>query len=252
MRKEWTKEEVDLLVSRYSSDGPVVLGRQLDRTMQSVCKKARKLGLSRGVSAGNNARKNSWEFSGWSYDLGYIVGVYLGDGNIYKGRTSRDAVYFRHASIDKEFCEATKDKIEQITGYSGSIKWVEQKKQYVFTFANRDFVEWLGQNFGWANNKRIQVLPSLEANKGMLEGLTDSEGTISKYTTIIRMKDNLYPIETICNMLGIAKGRMSKGNHLQKSTGLFMYSISNKEYTQVGLRTYIKRKAKNGILLKES
>lgn len=107
--------------------------------------------------------------------------------------------------------------------------------------------------FGGPNEKRIRLLPNLETNKGMLEGLFDSEGTVTKYVFRLRMSGNLQPIQIVCKQLGIQHGPLHKGvcdEDWQSTPNFHGYSISNKEYTRVGLGTYIKRKAINGITYK--
>ena len=86
----------------------------------------------------------------------------------------------------------------------------------------------------------------------------DSEGTNQKYNLCIRMCSYLQPVVDICNQLKIQPGRNHKGIRLQKwhpksraGINLYGFSISIKEWTRVGLGTYIKRKAKNGIVYKQ-
>ena len=187
----------------------------------------------------------------WSYDLGFIAGVYLGDGNISFG--GRPGGSFNLSSIDKDFVEATRQKIKKVTNYSCNLRWNKIKKQWMLSFCNRDFVEWLAINFGIAGKKKIKVLPTIEANKGLLEGIMDSEGTSNRYSMKIRMYSNLASIVSICNLLGIRRGPQHKGISNENwfsdksSKNMEGYSISIKEWTKVGLGTYIKRKAKHGI-----
>ena len=254
MRREWTKEEEKILFESYAIVGPKKLGESLNRTMTSVVSRASKLGLRRGVAASNHDRRNIWKFTEWSYDLGYIVGVYLGDGNIH---INQHCGYFRLGVIDKDFCEATISKLKKITGYNSSLKQYPPKPpgkypQWLLTFSNRDFVRWLEKNFGGPKKKRISVLPTLEANKGMVEGLFDSEGTVLQYSSTIRMQDPMSPLKWILfEQLGIVRGFHNKGGHKLKYHNLYSLSVSNKEYTRVGLGTYIKRKAKHGIVYKQ-
>jgi hypothetical protein len=247
--KRWTEEELSLLADKYSKLGPKKLSKIIDRTMKSISAKAIQIGLSRGIAAGNHNRRNKWKFDDWSYDLGYIVGVYLGDGNIYT--TSRNSSYFRLSVIDKDFCEATALKIEKITGYKTTLHFNEAKSQWTLTFSNRDFVEWLRENFGGPKHKRIPILPDSSANKGMIEGLFDSEGTVNRYCFLIRMQDHMKSLEWILfTQLGIKKGPLNKGRYKLNYHSLYNITVSSHEYTRVGLGTYVRRKAKNGIVYK--
>ena len=246
---KYTPEELDLIYQNYSSEGPKWLGERLGLSLKTVSKKARRMGLYRGQVAANQKRKHSWQFKEWSYDLGYIVGVYLGDGNVWQVENSTS--YFRLSVIDKDFCEATQDKIYKEIGVLGSIR-PRKNNQYCLTICNVDFCSWLVKNFGPAKHKRIRLLPILEANKGMIEGLIDSEGSISKSSISLRMDGNLAIVQEICNQLHIQPGRGHKGvrQELWQSPTFQGYSISIKEYTKAGLGTYIKRKAINGLCYK--
>jgi hypothetical protein len=247
--KRWTDKELLLLTTKYSEIGPKELSSILNRTVKSISAKAIQVGLSRGVEAGNRNRRNKWEFTNWSYDLGYIVGVYLGDGNIYT--TSRNSSYFRLSVIDKDFCMAVSTKIIKTTGHKATLHFNKTKNQWILTFSNRDFVAWLRKTFGGPKKKRIPILPDIEANKGMVEGLFDSEGTVSKYNFRIRMQDEMKSLKWILfNQLKIKTGPLNKGGHKTKQNDLHSINISNREYTRVGLGTYIKRKAKNNIIYK--
>lgn len=243
---KWQQEEIRLLIEEYSRKGPKSLAATLGRTTGGVYAKAKSLGLSRGISAGNRSRRNKWRFTGWSYDLGYIAGVYLGDGNIYQGGESN---YFRLTSIDQDFCEATKHKIMMITGYQANIKYDTKRQQFRLVFCNKDFVDWLRKTFGGPRDKSIVVLPNKQANMGLIEGLFDSEGTVTKYSFCLRMQGNITPLlYIIFSELGVEPGPNNNSGQTLKYNNLSSLTISNKEYTRVGLRTYIKRKSKNGIL----
>lgn len=66
------------------------------------------------------------------------------------------------------------------------------------------------------------------------------------------MSGDIKPLQFIIyEQLKINKGTLNKGGHYLKYNNLFSLTISNKEYTKAGLGTYIKRKSKFGIVLKE-
>lgn len=255
MNKKLTQDELLYIRNNYSDLGPTIIAKKLNKSMKYISKKAMQLGLYRGVANSNTARRNKWSFNNhWSYNLGYICGVYLGDGNV---NTNTD--YFRLSVIDKDFAKATQFKLQNIVPFKSNIKLNKNKKQWRLDLCNTDFANWLVKEFGSANNKIIKLLPTLEANMGMLEGLMDSEGTHNQtYTLCLRMCADLILLETICNQLGIQRGPQHKGVRLQKwqhkskqGMDMYAYSISIKEWTRVGLGTYIKRKAKNGVIYKK-
>lgn len=249
--KRWTEDQINILIKQYQSKGPKLLVPILDRSLKTISKKARRLGLSRGVSRGNKHRANSWQFSSWTYDIGYIVGTYLGDGNLYI--KPNQTAYFKLDVIDQDFCQAVSSKIKKEIGYSGSIVKSSKEGSWTYRICNKDFVYWLRDEFGGPKNKTIKLLPTIESNKGMIEGLFDSEGTVTRYIYNLRMTGGIKVVEKICQQLNIQHGPLHKGikSETWQSPDSFQgYSISNKEYTKAGLGTYIKRKAKHGLVLK--
>jgi hypothetical protein len=257
MRKEFDQEEIDFIAKNYMDMGPWKIADILGRTRSSITHKAYRLGLIRGVDKSNHERRNAWGFDGsWTYDLGYVIGTYLGDGNIYIPEdTHAGGGYIRLSCIDKEFCEAFGSKITAITGLSGVIDKEKEaegnrQEQWRYRLCNKDIAQWFVDEFGGPKEKRIRLLPNIEANKGMIEGLFDSEGTIAGYQFTIRMAGNLEPVKEIFNMLGVKHNKRHKGVREEKwspTEGMAGYSISIKEYIRLGFGTYIKRKAKNGI-----
>jgi hypothetical protein len=256
MRKPYTDEEEAILIRDYAKLGPRILADRLGRQSQAVSLKARKMGLYRGVEAGNVSRKRSWRFNEWSYDLGYIVGVYLGDGNLHI--KPEGGGYFRLNVVDRDFCEATQSKLYALVGVLGSIKPIASTRptwsdKWVYTLCNKDFVTWLRDSFGGPGDKCLAVLPDPEANKGMLEGLVDSEGTVGRYSIEIRMKGNLSVLASICDQLGIQRGQRHTGvrdENWYGDSAFKGFAISIAEFTRVGLGTHILRKAINGMRYK--
>lgn len=249
MKTIWTDKRIEILIQDYSIVGPKLLAKRFNTSRQTIWRKAKTFGLRRDTLISNKERRNKWKFKEWSYDLGYIVGVYLGDGNIYT--TKRSSRYFRLSVIDKDFCIAIQQKIESITGYKSTLKFYPKRSQWCLTFSNADFVRWLEKNFGPAKHKKIKILPSKDANKGMIEGIFDSEGTVIDYSIVTRMQGNINPLLWIAfSQLGIQKPKQNKSGKKLKYKNLSSITISIKEYSRVGLGTYIKRKAKHGLVYK--
>lgn len=246
----WTQSEIELLMERYSNEGPKALVSVLNRNLKTISKKAVSLGLKRSVAAGNISRANHWSFEQWSYSLGYVVGVYLGDGNIYI--KPNQTAYFKLDVIDQDFCKATQYHLYQVTGLKGSIRESKQH-HWIYRLCNKSFVYWLRDNFGGPKNKTIKLLPNMEANKGMIEGLYDSEGTVGNFSFNLRMSGDLLVIQTIFQQLEVRHPNQHKGVRPERwfpSLDFQGYSISNKEYTRIGLGTYINRKAVHGLIYK--
>jgi intein-encoded DNA endonuclease-like protein len=255
---KWTDKEIAFLIENYTNLGPTKIGNDLGRPMKLVSKKALQLGLARGIAAGNASRRNAWAFTGWSYDLGYTTGVYLGDGNVWQ---SGRGDYFRLSVVDNDFALATKNKLESATGYEAYLSSTPKanercQDQVTVTLSNTDFAAWLVQEFGPAKRKQMKVLPTLEACRGLVEGFADSEGSFNNQTISIRAYMDLKPLATMLHMLGvnrlnnngkpIGKPRITV-NQNTYSANLDHYlngiNISPKEWLAGGLGTYIKRKA---------
>lgn len=257
--KPWTQEELTYLINHYAVMGPKSIGLVLERPMKQVSKKAMKMGLWRGAKAARQLTRNKWQFENWSYELGYILGVYLGDGNVW---ITKSGGYFRLNVIDEDFALATKHALEKVSGYSATIhkypaRTERNQEQFCVRLCNMDFIEWLVGCCGKAKQKRIPVLTDLDAIKGLLEGFSDSEGTMTDTSIMIRAYMDLEPLSTMMWQLdinrlykwGVRDGRVKVNqSHLySENLGEHMrgISVSTREWSRAGLGTYIARKAKN-------
>jgi len=141
--------------------------------------------------------------------LAYILGVYLGDGNIQKCYKQK---YFRLNTIDQDFAEATDKTLRMITGYRAKIRRHPVKKSKNDNYALihhhcTDLCEYLEKA---TNNK--EIIPSFvydQDQKWRIEfiaGLMDSEGYAS-----------------VAN-----KGRVENSNAMElgiKTTSMWMYDL---------------------------
>lgn len=259
MKKKYifNEEMILFLKENYFILGPKQIGEIFNFPIKIVCKKARKLNLERGITKGAELRKNKWEFKEYSYELGYLIGVYLGDGNCYiDDKTKNKSGYFRLGVIDEDFADTVKFFLEKITGYKVSKTLQISKKKniqnkYIITFCNRDFVRFLIKEFGPANKKIFKFLPTEEGNKGLVEGLFDSEGTVNGKRWIIRMYMDIENIKNISFFKNIKRNKnyINKPNlnKLSKQNiPFYSFSVPIKYWNNIGLGTYIKRKAIKG------
>ena len=255
--RPWKKEEIDFLKRNYTILGPSALIDILGRNKSSITHKAYRLGLEYGIVNSNKRRKNSWNFSGWSYELGYIAGVYVGDGDLYSKQNN--GARFRLSVIDQDFALTVKNMLYTVTGYNANMSYRQKKSTnyYETTLCNVDFCNWLVNYFGPANYKSMFYIDDPLASMGFIEGIADSEGAFQGKSIIIRMCMNLKPLETMCNIIHGFKFRSHhKGAHTIGEWGtdsfgrkMNSFSISKNEYNRLGFGTYIQRKS-NGLLYK--
>lgn len=99
-QNDWSANDTETLVSTYKYSSNTEIANSLGRSLESVTRKAQRLGLDKIAK---------WEFVKITPSLAHLVGVYLTDGCI-SNRTTRAGTptsSFLLTSIDKEYIEET-------------------------------------------------------------------------------------------------------------------------------------------------
>jgi len=135
-----------------------------------------------------------------NYELGYILGVYFGDGSIVHESSDTNAgkSWFSLTTIDIEFAEYVRECFSIFVGpIEGGIgKYIDQRKgrkpQYHFRITASDFCRMLSTI---APDKTL--IPGIvhshqSLKKGFIEGFLDSEGWVSKTKEICNNPKSKY------------------------------------------------------------
>jgi len=107
--------------------------------------------------------------------MAYLMGSYLGDGNVKWGKGVPCSVRF---VVEEEILKWFVDNLTQI-GFSPKIE--EKDNIFIVSVNSRGFARWLGDRFGYAHDKHVPygVYSILSKNnlKWFLSGLIDSDGS---------------------------------------------------------------------------
>lgn len=255
--KKWTIQEDRYLTVFYTgNDRKTVdeIAKHLGRTKGSVLSRAEYIGLM-GTRKGKDSNMVSKQPNS---ALAYIVGVYLGDGNINsKGQ-------FRLNSIDKDFCEATLNKLIQVlTGpINTRIYYAEREvgqPTYSVIVTSTDLCNWLAtvtQNKGLIPNMFLNS--DKEVLMALLSGLMDSEGWVSRRKSDNELAGN-YQIgiagnSIIYNFWNDLPKLLNKLNILYnryEKLGFVTFILKGRSFINSGISLNISRKQKRLNMLKE-
>lgn len=254
MRKTrpWTKDEYNYLREHYL-DSISSLTSKLNRTWSSIKHKYLRMGLTRHNKVTHpwigrkHPHRRKFEFRQLNEDLSYLLGVYLGDGSVYK---NEQGAVFSHSSIDEDFIKKTQEAVLNILKYKPTYCYYENKQQYSLRVCSTDFAEWL---LNVTNNK--EKIPDIifKTNEknicAFLNGLLDSEASItSRFDK--RYKEKYYQmyfavtspwITDIKNLL--TKVRV-KTSPIRKTSGIPRFAINILSFFKSKLKFSINRKQK--------
>jgi len=100
----WTDEEIEVL--KKSNESSFAIGKHLDRSSQSVRRKASNLGIHLGKHGGSEPifSINKDFFKVWTTEMAYILGFWFADGCIKKN-TQKSAMCIEFVSKDKDILQ---------------------------------------------------------------------------------------------------------------------------------------------------
>jgi hypothetical protein len=170
MRQKWLTKEIELLRKNYGKSPTRDITKIIKRTKSAIRHKASKLGL----------RSNLWVAPYRpnlkpSSSLSYVIGVILGDGNLYASKQANYGVNLP-SIIDLDFAEEYSRQVSTILGrnqpYSiGNTKGWHGRHSYRVQASSKILYEFL-------KNKELNSLkPLLESYPAeFIRGFFDSEG----------------------------------------------------------------------------
>jgi intein-encoded DNA endonuclease-like protein len=173
----------------------------------------------RGVHSPYNGRHiPSLELLKPSEDLGYVIGIRLGDGYTYE---SSDSYVIGLKAKDKEFVEEFGRRLGNILGRKPIRPW-KNTGRYVVEAVSKTLYELLKKPVGLKRIKPyVEHCPKCAA--AFLRGLFDSEGSVSKKGYIILYNTNYELLVYTQKLLWRYFGIESRGPrpHVQKGTTIY-------------------------------
>ena len=97
---EWTKKELEFLINNYYDGKKEDLKLKLDRSLETIQKKASRLRLKRNKHKSRLPIDEDF-FKTWTKEMAYIFGFWIADGNMYKKDHSISFVSKDHDLLDK-------------------------------------------------------------------------------------------------------------------------------------------------------
>ena len=248
--KTWTEEESTYLKEHYL-DSISSLVKNLGRSWSSIHHKTWRLGFIRQgrvphpCQGKKSPRRHIFNYNIMFPSLAYLLGVYLGDGNVCKVKTG---AFFQQSSIDEDFILKTQKTAQNILGFLPNYHFYSKRGLYLLRICSTEFANWLIQ----ITDKK-QKIPDdvLNAKRNVLKefinGLLDSEGSISA-SPDKRYKEKKYGmyfaitsswIELFQELLKKIGVKTSK---IRTTSGIPRFTINILSFYQAGLKFSIRRK----------
>jgi hypothetical protein len=182
----WTKQEEKKLREMYTRYSQKQLSQILNRSEGSIRWKASEIGLKKG----NMRYIIQEEQKKPSKQLGYVVGVMLGDGSNVKRKskvTGGVSYMISLSTIDKDFAEEFKKNLESWSGITASMKKYPTpnrtfpngitskcKDHYCVYIVSKSFGEWLERFIKETDFTKMPI----DFKRSMGKGMFDSDGNI--------------------------------------------------------------------------
>ena len=166
-----------------------------------------------------------------SYELGYIFGSFLGDGN-------SNTPYYKksHRGFIKWYFGYSKDRaikklplcVEKI--FNKKLKVNNTKNTIIYTFNYKPFADFL-KEFGSKENKQLPsslLVNNPEYLKGIYDGLIDSDGNIEKKSDVITFSNtSIYLGELFSILSFLINGSLPVAYERKITTGLSNMNLEN-------------------------
>lgn len=199
--KKWTEEEIEILKEKYSTLGTEKCSKLLNRTYNSVIRKANRLDLKVKKSTTNSIKskraKTSWDIrhektlnnnfakkvktniNKIDSEFAYVLGYLWGDGYMYhQGKNGLNFVSMEIERTDGEEIKEIMDKIANWNIYYRHRK--DRKPQMTFYLSSRKFVDYLASlkfnKKSYIKHSIINKIPE-DNKKYFYLGLSDADGS---------------------------------------------------------------------------
>ncbi len=125
----------------------------------------------------HNAMRHDVDFTLLSKrEIGYLIGFFVGDGNIFVSEKRgvyrvRIFTYIKEAKIQKKLRRILKSILKNVREYP------ERDNTYVFEFHSKDFISKL---LKIADKNGLKKNISKDSERGFIEGMIDSDGYVQR------------------------------------------------------------------------
>lgn len=158
-----------------------------------------------------------------TYEVGYIFGSFLGDGNVHQhvNRGSHSAsVHWSFGPNEEAIANKLSECIKTVFGLCPVIKKPENKNSILVSLYYKPLADFLA-SFGKRSNKMLPTelfVDNKEYLSGLWEGLLDSDGCVSNgRVSFINTSENLIELFNICTL--ILKGHFPNSSRRIPSIG---------------------------------
>lgn len=175
---------------------------------------------------GGNGRDNQYRIDYKlkpSYNLGYVFGTFLGDGNSHStiyNNSKRSSIHWTFGANEKEIAEKLKNCIFEIFNKEIKIEKAANKNIIKCDFYYKPFADFL-EGFGKREEKHLPpalLVNNLEYLKGIYNGLIDSDGHIeNKRKRLYNTSKKIIELFNVINY--ILYGYFPNNQMAKKSTG---------------------------------
>ncbi len=159
-----------------------------------------------------------------SYELGYIFGTFLGDGNTHNSvynNSNRGSVHWAFGKDEINIAKKLRDCIFKVFNKEVVIKEISERNIIKVSFYYKPFSDFL-QAFGKRNQKKLPeeyLVGNIEYLTGMFEGLIDSDGHYSTDNRISFLNTSSFLIELFNILTYVLKGYFPNNEEKPPSIG---------------------------------
>ena len=182
-------------------------------------------------------------------DLGYLIGIYLGDGYIPKSEKSINICCNKSNSY---YLESILNTFKSTRYGAKECGRIDEKNYTLLSLGNSLFTSFILDNFGRTDSKHIGDIiytAPLEFSLGILEGLLDSDGSVySDSASFFNTNENLFKdVAKMVAFLGIPAKAIQK-NYTYKGVTKPFYYLYILDCRLLNFHVDYKRKAFKNVL----
>ena len=231
MRREWTPEETNILLSEPPSYGSFTrVAQRLGRSLVSVQMMARRLGIAKHPPV------NQHFFDTWSPTMAYCLGYIWADGSI-DGRlklrcteSDADVIYKIMEAMESKHTVTTRPAQRTVVVKNGKPCVINSRRLVCVGIGGKQLIQRLAE-LGVSRNKsanKDMSFPSIPDAylADFCHGVFDGDGTVSTHSTGIKTQVTFYSAsrrflnglgEQVCRVYGIRHSKVMRNRGIWKT-----------------------------------